>query len=293
MSSDRKFVVFILTHGRPRDIKTIKSLQNSGYTGDWKLIVDDEDSTIDEYRQEWGDDRIIMFSKSGIEKEQNIDLMDQGGVRATITFARNACWPIAKTLGVTHFVQLDDDYTSFLYRWMMDDQKAGHQKALGWTIRSLDRVFQAYLDLLDATGAASVAMSQGGDFIGGLGCGSRGFQLKRKAMNSFFCRTDRPVNFIGRMNEDVNTYVTESLRGKLFFSHTATQLCQGRTQSSEGGITELYRDAGTYVKSMYTVIAAPGCTSIERMGSKDRRIHHRIEWNSAAPKIVGEDCRRI
>ena len=112
-------------------------------------------------------------------------------------------------------------------------------------------------------------------------------------MTSVFCRTDRPINFIGRRNDDVNTYVVESLRGNLFFTHTAIQLCQSQTQENKGGITELYLDAGTYVKSMYTVIAAPGCTSIERMGSKDRRIHHRIEWNSAAPKIVGEDCRRI
>ena len=35
----------------------------------------------------------------------------------------------------------------------------------------------------------------------------------RKAMNSFICSVDRPFQFVGRINEDVNTYVLLGSRG--------------------------------------------------------------------------------
>ena len=34
----------------------------------------------------------------------------------------------------------------------------------------------------------------------------------------FFCKTDRPFKFVGRMNDDVNTYVSLGDKGNLFFT---------------------------------------------------------------------------
>lgn len=59
----------------------------------------------------------------------------------------------------------------------------------------------------------TLAIGQGGDYIGGEKATrfNDGIQPMRKAMNSFICSVDRPFQFIGRINEDVNTYV---LRGR-------------------------------------------------------------------------------
>ena len=43
------FAVFILTHGRAKQQKTVKTLKRCGYTGRLYLIVDDEDKELDEY----------------------------------------------------------------------------------------------------------------------------------------------------------------------------------------------------------------------------------------------------
>jgi len=40
------------------------------------------------------------------------------------------------------------------------------------------------------------------------------------------------------------------------------------------------------VKSFYTVMAAPSCTTIRTMGRTDRRLHHHIDWDKAVPKIL-------
>lgn len=117
-------------------------------------------------------------------------------------------------------------------------------------------------------------------------------KLYRKAMNSFFCATDRPFLFTGRINEDVNAYVGLGRRGDIFFTYMPIQLNQLQTQSNAGGLTELYLDSGTYLKSYYTVMVAPSCVKINLMGSTNMRLHHRVDWNATAPKIVAERYRK-
>lgn len=41
------FCVFILTHGRADNVVTLKTLLADGYTGDWYMVIDDEDDQED------------------------------------------------------------------------------------------------------------------------------------------------------------------------------------------------------------------------------------------------------
>lgn len=148
------------------------------------------------------------------------------------------------------------------------------------------------LDFLDESGAVTVAFAQGGDYIGGAGSGNFRKGLLRKAMNSFFCRTDRPFKFFGRINEDVNSYVKLGSEGKLFFTVADVGLVQTETQKSSGGLTEAYLDLGTYVKSFYSVMYCPSCVKIGIMGGNDYRIHHQISWRNAVPQIVDEKWKK-
>ena len=43
------FAVFILSHGRADNIKTLKMLEDGNYTGDWYIVIDNEDKTADRY----------------------------------------------------------------------------------------------------------------------------------------------------------------------------------------------------------------------------------------------------
>jgi len=94
------------------------------------------------------------------------------------------------------------------------------------------------------------------------------------------------------MNDDVNTYLTQGKIGKLFFQITNINLVQLQTQSNSGGNTEAYKAFGTYVKSFYSVMAAPDCCKIDLMGRTDKRIHHKINWNNAVPKILDEKFKK-
>lgn len=271
------FAVFILTHGRPDNVITLDTLKKSGYTGKVYFIIDNEDTRADEYRQRFGADNVIEFDKA--EAADSFDTADTSGDRRAIAYARNASFQIARDLGLTYFLQLDDDYHDFLHRFVEGSKIRSAQ------IRSFDEIVNVMLKFLDDTGAATVAMSQGGDHMGGIG-GKIHAGILRKAMNSFFLRTDNPVEFLGKVNDDVNAYVVHGSRGQLFFTIMALQLNQAQTQQQSGGMTEFYQASGTYTKSFYTVMMAPSCTTIRTMGRTDQRYHHSIRWDNAVPKII-------
>jgi hypothetical protein len=111
-------------------------------------------------------------------------------------------------------------------------------------------------------------------------------------MNTLFCRVDRPVEFLGRINEDVSTYVVAGSRGDVFLTVLGVQMAQGPTQQNAGGMTELYLASGTYVKSFYTVMMAPSCVTVRVIASVGHRYHHRILWQHAVPKILSETHRK-
>ena len=281
------FVVFILTHGRPEKVYTYETIRKAGYTGPIVLVVDNEDNTIDEYKRIYEakpDTGVYVFDKLDIANRY--DEVDRGKDRRAIFYARNACFEIAKDLGYKYFLELDDDYVKFRSRVDIDGKFATIY------IKDLDTLFEIMLQFLDETKAYTVALSQIGDFIGGMGSRVWKEKLSRKAMNSFFCTTDRPFKFIGRINEDVNTYVSEGSRGKLMFTVADASLDQTQTQSNSGGMTELYLDAGTYVKSFFTIITNPSSVVIYEMGGTHKRIHHSIDWNKAVPKIISSDFKK-
>lgn len=278
-------VTFILTHGRPDNVRTWKSLRGAGYTGRIFIVIDDEDKRGEEYKTTFGAENVLTFNKKDIASR--FDEGDNFEDRRSVFYARNACWDLARKLGVKYFFQLDDDYFAWFYRYT-DDGRYG-----SWRIRkTMDALLDEMIAFFDKTGALTVAISQGGDHIGGR---NERLRLKRKAMNTFLCSVERPFDFVGRINEDVNTYVLASQRGNSMFTFMQAQVCQVMTQQKSGGMTELYKDGGTFLKTFYSVMMAPSCVRVGELSdprSPHIRIHHVIDWSKCAVQIIDERHRK-
>lgn len=283
MEAPKDFVAFILTHGRADNVKTYATLRKGGYTGDIRLIIDDEDDQADDYFRNFPGE-VVQFHKAGVE----CDTYDNRKERRVILFARNAAFDIAEKLGYRYFIELDDDYEYFCYRFNKEFQ--WHQKLM----YNLDEVFVTMLEFLKSLPSVkTIAFAQGGDYVGGgTSTRARKITLWRKAMNSFICDTQRRFQFSGRINEDVNTYTTLGSRGELFFTLNLVSLQQGTTQQSKGGMTGAYLDGGTYVKSFYTVITMPSAVKIDFMGNKNYRLHHMVDWRRCVPLILPEKVKK-
>lgn len=275
------FGVLILTHGRPNKVVTERTLRKQGYSGKIYIVCDNEDETLPQYRARFGDN-VIVFDKKSVA--QQMDEGDNGQDRRSVVYARNAAFAIAREAGLKYFVQLDDDYDMFLYKF---DVNGAFKEC---TICNLDRLFGSMLEYYKSIPALTIAMAQNGDFQGGaLGHGPG---VKRKAMNTFFCSVERPFGFLARINEDVTTYCTLGNRGELFLTIMDISIHQQRTQQSAGGMTELYRDFGTYIKSFYPVMYCPSFVSVGLTGTRHLRLHHHVRWDNAVPKIIEEKYRK-
>lgn len=247
--------------------------------------MDDEDKCIKQYQDKFGAEHILLYNKD--EQEAKTDMMDAGGKRGITVFVRNACFDLAKKIGVQYFMELDEDYNPFVYRI------AENGACRTFPNYDLKGVLEAMLKFyIDNKNIVSLCMGQSGDMIGGLSNARFKQRLIRKAMNSFICDVNRPFKFFGRMNDDVNVYCKLGNEGKLFLSIMDCLVDADPTQKHNSGMTEIYKDNGTYRKSFYSVMCCPSFVKINMMGETHLRIHHMVKWNNAVPKILSERFKK-
>lgn len=276
------FAALVLTHGRPWKVLTCDTIRRCGYTGRIVIVVDDEDATVEQYRRRFGE--VHVFCKSQVAAE--IDEGDNFKDRRAIIYARNASFGIARELGLSYFIQLDDDYRYFFHKRTAAGQYTEKH------IQDLDAVWSTMLEYFESVPRLlSIAMAQNGDFVGGKD-GKSWRQPARKVMNSFICSVDRPFKFVGRINEDVNTYTSLGARGGLFLTTMHVGLSQVISQTHQGGMTELYLDSGTYVKSFYTVMYQPSSVRVNFFPSINARLHHNVNWRNTVPCILDGQWRK-
>ena len=266
------FCVFVISHGKPEN-DTYKQLKLCNCEYPIYIVIDDKDPKLNEYIKKCGKENVCIFNK--VEYSKKCDMMDNFDFDKVIVYARNACYDFAEKLGYKYFLELDDDYTSFLFRF-------GRVKSVNLKKSYIDNVFNIYLDFYEInTKIKILAFMQGGDFSD-----IRNGKVLRKSMNALFCSTDRWVIFNGRLNEDVNTYTRQNNIGNVCISLPFVQLCQRQTQSGNG-MSETYLKYGTYTKSFYSVIQSPSCVKISILQSPTSfRIHHQINHRFCDAKII-------
>ena len=289
------FAIFILANGRPDRLFTVDTLKRKGYTGKYYIILDDEDKTIDGYKKKFGEEHVVIFSKT--EALKKFDIMDNFPERNVIVFARNVCNDIARSLGIKYFAEFEDDYKDFAYR--VPDKQVLRAVAVP---HSFDDIVNAFVEFVENVSASqphfrTIAFAQSGEMLGGTHGSVWIARVKRKAMNTFFFKVpDNPeddVKFIGRMNDDVNTYMNDGKTGGIWMQISDINCNQLLTQQNKGGNTESYKKYGTYVKTFYSVMAHPSAVKVAILDTPGvKRVHHAINYNYAVPKILNEKWKK-
>ena len=145
------FAVFILSHGRANNLITLKTLDKIGYTGKTYIIIDNEDEQEKEHKKLNVEDVIIFDKNEMIEKT---DTADNFKDHRLVVYARNKCWDIAKKLGIKYFLVLDDDYSSFDFRFIKDNKFKAKK------IQNADKLFLKTIEFLEKSGALTIAYAQ-------------------------------------------------------------------------------------------------------------------------------------
>ena len=305
----KDFVILILSHGRPGFLKshTWNVLNKTNSKARRVIVLSDDDPAISEYKDLFGKDSVFVFNKIKTEQDYDLDLIDcywgKSLSRKATVWARNEQFRIARALGYRWFMVLDDDYREIIMRHKMVRSDDGTEffptfKELLFTPADehgsiFDKCCVKYFKMLNsAPWLDATAFSQCGDFVGGINSILVKIPYRWKAMNVFFCDTEKEYRYYGRFNDDVNAYVLNGKRGRLSLTLNMPSINQEPTQGSKEGMTDIYKTFGTYVKSLTSAVVCPSSVSVSCMGTAVQRVHHLIEWSKACPLVVDESwCR--
>lgn len=294
--STRDFCVLIISYGRADNVLSYK-LMTSISKAPVYIICSDDDKTLPRYKELYGEDHILVFNKE--EEKKNFDVGDNfPGMYNSSCFAHNTYFRFARQLGFKYFLAMDDDSMWYVIRYINLNEKPKEKN--GKTYRTLhyakipqgyfDKICEQYFRLLDsAPWIYCTAFAQGGDFIGGQYSQVYQDGVKFKAMNSFFCCTDKEWKMPGRINEDASAYCVNNPTGKLFMTIPGVMLQQPPTQQCSGGMTDIYKNNGTWLKTAYTVMM---CPSAVKFSYKFGRVHHHIINDNNVPKIISSRYRK-
>ena len=109
------YAVFIPSYQRPKSQIALKYLLDSGYKGKWYIVVDTTDTTIDEYKELYGEEHILIFSK--YEMLEITDTLHYPAILKFVVYARNAMEKFAEEMGLKAFMVFDDDTMGLTLRY--------------------------------------------------------------------------------------------------------------------------------------------------------------------------------
>ena len=269
----KDFACVVISHGRP-ECGTVSVLRKCGYTGKIYIVVDDEDETLPDYVERYGNDVHVFH------KEENFDTGDLGGSKGIATFARNECRKVAVKNDLSYYFMLDDDLKSISFRY----NDNGHLR--GGNAREIDKLFDGICTYFDETPVQCIGFGNAVDYIGGVPTFENG-KANRTVMNSFFLRTSNKIKWRSRNSDDIITVVDEAQKGPGFrFTPVMNKFdvwIPKRTSNASGGSISMYNDEGSYKLRFYAVMFHPDCISIRQTESGYDNL---TRTNNAYPKII-------
>jgi hypothetical protein len=277
-SMDKKKLntIYIISKGRPR-CTTAKTLTKMNYPGEWFIVCGNNDNTISEYKEIWGEKRVIVFD--WYEEVKTSDLLDNFGVEnmgSGCVPARNAVRKISESRDEIRYWMFDDDYNHFycinssLTKWVALDGKQFE-----------DEIYKLAL-YADRTKMINVGFSLGSDTRIELAK-----TLGHRVFNAHNLSNDPELQteWRGRMNEDlINAIDTYRSGGyELFVKYL--MITMASTQTESGGNTEIYLADGTVRKAAYAIMKDPKNVILT---VRHGRYHHKCNWRGVIPKVINE-----
>ena len=275
----KDFAIFILTHERPDKQSTLSNLIMQGYTGDWYLVVDDEDKSIDKYIENFGEEKILKFNKQSF-----INMTDTGQQvpsRACIVYAKNFVEYYVKEFATQYkyYVLADDDITRFRFRYFENDKL----KSLVMN-HNIDQAFEAYIDFMEKGQFAAISPGTVQYFLVGFDILEPEYVMRRRVCYNFVFRNrDYPVDWKFAMNEDSVTAIQQNKLGQRWLQVPFFQVDIVPISTAPGGMKETYDNMGTYERVMYIVMSSPDSCSV--MEYKEEFLL-RLNRDNAFAKII-------
>lgn len=280
------FATFIISHGRPADIPTLKNLEKCGYTGKTYIVVDDQDKCLEEYKQYYNDS-VLVFNKQ-YYVDNAVSFSCEPLVNVAV-HARNAVEDMAKRLGLEYFLLLDDDIINFQFKFVIGN-KLNRIKAF-----DLDNIIHMYIDYMNKSNIATIGLANGGYFLGGniLTFTNPSYAKFRLLSNAFLRKVSYEVKWAPDMCEDFITSIVENRKGNIWISLPFLS-CDCKVQGMnkkkvDGGNSNVYIEKGNYGVVIYSVLNLPDCYKL----NYDKKLWFKCtSYDLTVPKIISSKYKK-
>ena len=280
---NRRFAIFITTHGRADNQITLNTFKSLGYTGDWYLVIDDTDDQHDRYVENYGNEHILEFNKHNFIKYT--DICQSVPQPKAVVFARNAVEYMATILGYQYFMIVDDDVTRLRLRYNMN----GSLKSANLT-GCIDQILDKIVDYIETSGVACVTFGFTNTYRGGVASVEKFTSRNRLCAELFIRNGAISVDWRANFVEDLITSIDVGVRGDvcLQFIPIQLELCMSEGVQ-QGGMSDAYNQTGRFKFYSMPSIIYPNCISVEFDGTKWRT---RTKAEYSVPKIISSRYRK-
>lgn len=272
------FAVFILSHKRAERVETYDALRKSGYTGDIIVVIDDEDEQRDIYRKRFGKELVIFNKQRYIDSSDAIYPKEK---RGSALYARNFIESVAKASAYDGFVMIDDDITSFRYRWVDDDSVKS--LCVG---QLLDKVFEYYINYMKDAKIATTSFPFSMFFVSGVSGLDTKISESRHTYEIHIRNTDFPVEWKSVINQDTITELLTMQRGYIWWSIPFVVIDGLPMNRLSGGLKSVYDSISDFDKAFLAVITNPSGCKIAHSNGTRSSMYIKENKHTTYPMIV-------
>lgn len=242
-----KCAIFIISHERAGRVETYSALRSAGYYGIIFVCIDMYDRQFEKYRTRFGTE-LLMYSKPMQMKDA--DTVESEKRESSAVYARNAIEATAIMMRLDAFIILDDDITSFRYRWI----EGGVCKSLKIT-QHIDRILLAYINYMLSCDIATLSFENCMFYVGGISDDK--IANERWTYQIHIRNTKFPVEWKSIINEDIITEIMTATRGYIWWSLPHVVYDAVAMNEKSGGNKDNYDTFSEFKRAMFATVVNP------------------------------------
>lgn len=281
------FAVFILSHSRADRVETLDTLKQSGYSGKTFIVVDDEDTQLSDYKARFSNQdnvELLVFNKqSMIDKADTIYPEKK---RSSALYARNFIEKYAP-IRYEAFAMLDDDITSFRFRWVENDSVKSQVVAT-----TLTEVFEQYCKYMLTVNIATTSFPFSMFYVSGTSGLEKKITESRHTYQIHLRNSRFPVDWTAVINQDTITQLQTMQIGYIWWSIPFLVFDAEPMNSKAGGLKSVYDSIKDFDMAFLAVISNPSCCKVAYSGGTRSTMQIKENKHTSYPMIVSSRYKK-
>lgn len=239
--------IFVISYNRAGRVETYSALRDAGFLGEIFVVIDVDDPQYMEYKLRFSNELIAYSKKNEMSAADTVECEKRP---ASALYARNAVEKIAIQMHLDAFIILDDDITSFRYRWI----EGGVCKSLKIT-QYIDRILLSYIDYMLSCNIATLSFENCMFYVGGITDDK--IANERWTYQIHIRNANIPVEWKSIINEDIITEIMTATRGYIWWSLPHVVYDAVAMNEKSGGNKDNYDTFSEFKRAMFATVVNP------------------------------------